>query len=79
MYKSIATWCDLEDNHLYRDGEKYPHDGREISPERIAELSGTQNKAGFALIRQCAIQNEEKPIQEAEEPKKPIRGRKKTT
>ena len=79
MYESIARWRDLEDGYLYNVGDKFPHDGREISPARIAELSGTQNKAGFALIRRCAIQNEEKPVQEAEEPKKPIRGRKKTT
>lgn len=78
MYKSIATWIDLEDNHLYRTGERFPHDGREISPERIAELSGTQNKAGFALIRPLAIPNRETSADEPAEPKKATRGRKKT-
>lgn len=78
MYESITTWRDLEDNHLYRDGEKYPHDGRKVSPERIAELSGKQNKAGFALIRPCAIPNRETSVDEPAEPKKATRGRKKT-
>ena len=79
MYESITTWRDLEDNHLYRDGDKYPHDGREIPAGRIAELSGTQNKAGFALIRPCDAPNREISVEEPEAPKKPIRGRKKTT
>ena len=79
MYESISTWRDLEDNHLYKNGDKYPHDGREVSEERIAELSGSQNKAGFVLIRQCAVLNKETPVEEAETPKKAARGRKKTT
>ena len=79
MYESITTWRDLEDNHLYRTGEKFPHDGREISEARIAELSGTQNKAGFALIRPCATPSEETSVEAPAEPKKTTRGRKKTT
>ena len=78
MYESIVTWRDLEDNHLYATGDKYPHDGRKISPARIAELSGTQNKAGFALIRPCAVPNGETSAEEPREPKKTTRGRKKT-
>lgn len=78
MYESIKEWRDLEDKHLYNAGDKYPHDGRKISPERIAELSGTQNKAGFALIRPCATPNRETSVEEPAEPKKPSRGRKKT-
>lgn len=79
MYKSITTWRDLEDNHLYQNGDVFPHDGREVSDERIAELSGTQNKAGFALICPCATPNRETSVEEPAEPKKPTRGRKKTT
>ena len=79
MYESIARWRDLEDGYLYNDGDKFPHDGREVSAERIAELSGTQNKAGFALICPCATPNRETSVEEPAEPKKPTRGRKKTT
>ena len=50
MYKAKCRFRDLEDGHLYEAGEKFPHDGRGISPARIAELSGDKNKAGFALI-----------------------------
>ena len=79
MYESIARWRDLEDGYLYNDGDKFPHDGREVSAERIAELCGTQNKAGFALIRPCATPIRETSVEEVEEPKKPIQRRKKTT
>lgn len=77
MYTALRKWRDLEDNHLYEIGDVYPHDGREISEERIAELSGTQNKAGFALIKAQEIVVEEKPVQKAEQPKKAVRSRKK--
>lgn len=79
MYESITEWRDLEDGHLYRRGDKYPHDEREVSEERVAELSGTQNKAGFALIRPCATPNRETSVEAPAEPKKPIQRRKKTT
>lgn len=79
MYKSVTIWRDLEDGHLYQIGDPFPHDGREISPERIAELSGAQNKAGFTLICPRATPNRETSVEEPAEPKKPTRGRKKTT
>ena len=75
--ESIRAWRDLEDGHLYQKGDAFPHDGRDISKERIAELSGTQNKAGFALIMALPDTVEENPIQKAEQPKKASRGRKK--
>ena len=49
-YQSIYEWRDLEDGHLYGVGEVYPFDGREVSAERIAVLSGAHNKAGCVLI-----------------------------
>lgn len=77
MYKSIARWRDLEDNHIYSVGEVYPHNGREVSAERIAQLSSKQNKAGFALIKAVEVPVEQKPVQSGETPKKAPRGRKK--
>ena len=76
-YVSITRWRDLEDGHMYFTGEKFPHDGREISDERIAELQTTQNRAGVALIKALPDTDEEKPIQQAEKPKKAVRSRKK--
>ena len=77
MYKCIERWRDLEDGHLYDMGDEYPYDGREVSAERIADLSSKQNKAGFALIKAVEIPVEEKPIVKEETPKNPTRGRKK--
>lgn len=77
MYKSIVRWRDLEDKHLYEAGDAFPHDGRDIPPERIAELSGTQNKAGFALIEAVHVPDEGNPIQKAKTPRKGTRSQKK--
>ena len=77
-YVSTTRWRDLEDNHLYATGDDYPYDGREISGERIAELSSTQNKAGFALIYPVEVPNEVEPVQKPVIAKKAVKGRKKT-
>ena len=79
MYKCLTKWRDLADNHLYAEGDEYPHDGREIPEKRIAELTSRQNKAGFALIQAVETQNEEIPVQEAKAAKKAVRSRKRTS
>ena len=71
-YVSTAYWRDLEDGHLYDVGGEFPHDGREISEERLADLMSPQNKAGFAVIKAVEEPNEGKPVEKAEEPKKPV-------
>ena len=78
-YKSITQWRDLEDNHLYRNGEEYPHDGREVSEARIATLMSPQNKAGFAVIEAVEVPEVKEPVEEAKPPKKPVKTRKKAT
>lgn len=50
-YISLTTWRDLKDGHLYHEGDKFPFDDREVSPERIAELETGVNRAGLKLIR----------------------------
>lgn len=51
MYKVIKFFHDLQDkNHEYNVGDTYPRKGLEPSPERIAELSGKDNKQGAPLI-----------------------------
>lgn len=76
-YESIARWRDLEDGHLYQVGDPFPHDGRGISKERIAELISTQNKAGFAVIKAVEKPKEEIPKETEDAPKKATRSRKK--
>lgn len=51
MYRVIETFRDLRDGRLYLAGEPYPHNGVEVSAERLAELSGTGNKQHRPLIR----------------------------
>ena len=76
-YQSVREWRDLEDGHLYHAGEPFPHDGRELPAERYAELSGGQNKAGFAVIEPCPVPNKENPKQDEGTPKKAAKSRKK--
>lgn len=76
-YESTAVWRDLTDGHLYAIGDAFPHDGREISEERYAELASSQNKAGFAVIKPVEKSVKGKPVQKEEPPKKAAKGRKK--
>lgn len=51
MYISNRAWRDLTDGHLYREGEPFPFDGREVPVERLAELETGRNQAKMSLIR----------------------------
>ena len=51
MYQSVRVWRDLEDGHLYQPGEAFPHDGREVSPERLTALEQGKNAACLPMIR----------------------------
>lgn len=58
MYKVIKLFHDLQDNnHLYDpnnpDCNTYPREGLKPTAERIAELSGTENKRGCPLIEKA--------------------------
>lgn len=59
MYKVVKMFDDLQDAtptkggvilHRYEVGDKYPRAGLNPSAERIAELSGSDNKQGTPLI-----------------------------
>lgn len=51
MYKVIKFFNDLQDScHPYNVGDVYPREGAETTDERIAELSGSNNKQGKPLI-----------------------------
>ena len=76
-YISTVTWRDNTDGHLYREGEHFPFDGREITGDRLESLESGRNRAGLRLIRAVEESCEEKPIEKAEQPKKATRSRKK--
>lgn len=53
MYRVIKYFTDLQDNDFaYNEGDIFPREGKEVTPDRIEELSGTQNKRGIALIEE---------------------------
>lgn len=78
-YEVIKYFTDLQDgNHPYEVGDTYPRDGLEPSLERVAELSGTDNKQGVPLIKAVAERKKsaEKTVEEATEKPKTTRKRK---
>ena len=53
MYKVIKYFTDLQDNnYAYYVGDTFPHNGVEVSAERIAELASDKNRRGFPLIEE---------------------------
>ena len=51
MYKVINYFADLQDNNFaYEVGDTFPRAGLEVTEERLAELSGSNNKQGKPLI-----------------------------
>ena len=50
MYRVIRKFFDIEQNHAYFVGDKFPHNDDEISSERIQALEGCKNKLGAPLI-----------------------------
>lgn len=52
MYKVIKYFVDLKDgNHAYNVGDAYPREGVTVTDERIAELSGSENRQKTPLIQ----------------------------
>lgn len=52
MYKVIKMFTDLQDdNYKYEVGDEYPRKDLEVTDDRIAELSGKNNKQGVPLIK----------------------------
>ena len=75
-YFSLMEWRDNSDGHLYREGEPFPFDGREIPEERLDSLESGHNRAGLRLIRAEEVQDEPKEAPKEEAPKKAAAGRK---
>lgn len=75
-YISCCTWRDLTDRHLYHEGDQFPFDGREVKPERLAELESGVNRAGLKLIKadeaaEPEVQKEAQPESEQEQEPEP--------
>lgn len=76
-YVCTREWRDLSDRHLYREGDPYPFDGREISAERLEQLESGRNRAGLQMIRSVAEKKPAETPKPAEEPRKaPVRRKK---
>lgn len=55
--KVIKYFTDLQDNnHEYNEGDVFPREGKEVSEERLAELSTKNNRQGFPLIERVQEQ-----------------------
>lgn len=60
MYRALCEFHDLTDgNRRYGAGETFPRPGLDVSADRLAELSGTGNKLGRAVIE--AVETTAKP------------------
>lgn len=51
-YVAAVDFADIQDDfRMYRAGESYPRPGLIVSEKRLAELSGSNNRAGYPLIK----------------------------
>ena len=61
MIKKYKVACDifkdLEEDHIYKKGEDFPYDDKEIKEERINALSTINNKMGIILIAEKEIED----------------------
>lgn len=71
MYRVIKYFTDLEDNrYAYHVGDPFPHEGMEVSKERLAELSSDKNKRGVPLIEEVETEEtkeEAEPVENTRE------------
>ena len=73
MWRVIAYFEDLQDNSRpYNPGDAFPREGLSVSPERLKELSGPDNRQKRPLI---AFEGEAEEVP-AEEKKTRSRARK---
>lgn len=55
MYKVIKKFRDMQNGlHAYSVGDTFPHNGVEVSAERIAELASDKNRRRIPLIEEIA-------------------------
>lgn len=51
MFVVVTDFTDRIDKHIYRAGDEYPRPGVDVSEERVAELTSTDNLRGEVLIK----------------------------
>lgn len=67
-YEVVKTFADLQDNrHLYNVGDTFPHEGAEVSKDRLKELSGSNNKLGTPLIKEIKSESKTTKKKKVEE------------
>ena len=59
---SLTYWVDMTDSHEYREGDPFPHDGREIPEDRMEELSTDANQMGKPLIASVEVEEPKKKL-----------------
>ena len=68
MYKVIKKFRDMQDGlHAYSVGDTFPHNGVEVSSERIAELASDKNRRHIPLIEEIAEKPKRKRKKKDEE------------
>lgn len=79
-YIVLMRFADLQDdNRIYEAGDTYPRPGFDVSPERLAELAGSDNRIGEPLIVDvdaprdaCAVETPETPVEAPQDERKEI-------
>lgn len=76
MYRVIKFFTDLQDNnHAYKVGDVFPHDGMKVSEIRLKELSTDANRRHMPLIEKVEIvENEAGETMEEVKAKEPVEG-----
>lgn len=65
MYKTIVYFEDLQDgSRPYHPGDIFPREGLKVTKKRFAELAGTKNRRGIALIEKVEEPAAEEPAAE---------------
>lgn len=78
-YVVVEAFKDLKaGNHIYQKGDNYPFAGT-VDPERVAELTSTENKRGLALIELVTEQVEMPAIESVQKLAKTKKATTKTT
>ena len=71
-YIVLTRFADLQDGkHIYEAGDEYPRLGFDVTPERLAELAGSDNRVGRPLIAP-AVETPKMPVEAPDVPDKEI-------
>ena len=63
-FSVIVDFVDAQEHHLYRVGDTFPYNGKDVSDERIRALSTVNNAIGkplIVIIAEPTIAAENKP------------------